>query len=130
MFTSTRNLVSHPKIDSILSFIIVASTLGTESERSAGVEALRSLISLLRKKGCENLVRIMYEAERGELLWVLLVLQSENKMINSEIITLFSLLLNSSHVSDAYRGRLRLTGCGLGGPLLKMKTRVDADRMV
>ena len=107
------------EIDAILSFIIVCSVGGSESEVSAAAEALTSCIELLRRPGCENLVRIMFEAEKGELLWYLLTLENAPEL-HSSIPNLFLLL--SSHVSEEYRGRLRLSSAGgILGILLKSK---------
>ena len=67
--------------------------------------------------GCENLVRILFEAERGELLWVTLV-KLNNIRANYEfqegVLTLFISLLKSPYVSDAYRGRNGFSGGGRG----------------
>lgn len=59
----------------------------------------------------------MFEAERGELLWVSLV-KLNNIRANYEfqegVLTLFISLLKSPYVSDAYRGRNGFSGGGRG----------------
>ena len=74
----------------------------------------------------------MFEAERGELLWVLLArpgigklkkVSARNSTVSSTILSLFILLLQSTHVSENFRGRLRLAQSGLGGLLRHMKSR-------
>ena len=88
----------------------------------AAGEALKSLITLLRRNGSENLARIMFEAERGELLWMLLVRQVKASDVTTQILALLTLLLQSPHVNDSFKGRLRLEKCGIGGLLIRMKS--------
>ena len=134
------------EIDAVLAFIISCGISENKSEQKAAVEALKSMTSLLKKPGCENLVRILFEAERGELLWVSLVKPgcltpstTSNLLSRSSsstdfrlqtchphlpdfrhgVISLFLSLLKSPYISDAYRGRLRLSQCGMGGFFMK-----------
>ena len=61
-------------------------------------------------------------------VWYLLKKTASKKIpirypsVCSSILTLFILLLQSIHVSENYRGRLRLGQSGLGGLLLHMKS--------
>ena len=112
------------EIDAVLSFIISCGSSLNKSEQKAAVEALVKLNGLLRKTGSENLVRILFEAERGELLWVSMLKLSHCGAFQKETLALFLGLLKSPHVSDAYRGRIRLhhnNHSVMGGLFIKLR---------
>ena len=112
------------EIDAVLSFIISCGSSANRSEQKAAVEALIKLNGLLKKVGSDNLVRILFEAERGELLWVSMVKLASYSPFQKETLAFFLSLLKSPHVSDAYRGRIRLqhgSHSVMGGLFIKLR---------